>query len=538
VSFISFKSFKRRPGAQAFAFWMGAAAVTLGVGLHLPTYFLAASVGFRLCGSGASPAMIAGMLLILGGTLSAAYGLLPDDADPGVRTVAAPAEPDRDTDARCASDRLTVAHWALLGTMSLALVIDIMKPASLGFVMPGMLAEYHLSRSVIAILPLLALTGTSLGSFVWGGIADRLGRRAAILLAAIMFIGTSICGAMTSFAGNVAMCFVMGFAAGGMLPITFTLMAEMIPARHRGWLLVLLGGFGTAGGYLAASGFASLLEPHLGWRIMWFLGLPSGLLLIALNRFIPESPRFLLLHGRIDEARRILRRFNALHLLREWRAAGSSGAAHDAAAIGLFRPPFASATLALNAAAMAWGLINFGLLLWLPADLRAAGFTVAGSDALLAQSSLLALPTAAVIAAVYARCSTKWTLVTMLALCAAGLAGLWLMPQGSLALADKLLVFVTVLMIGSNGIIAVLLPYAAENYPLQIRGRGTGWVAGCTKMGGVAAQVASMSAIVPALGVAALVLAVPLLAAGAMVSRYGSETRGRVLDRGDRSFAR
>ncbi|MBV9863475.1 MAG: MFS transporter [Alphaproteobacteria bacterium] len=517
-----------RPRARACAFWAGATAVAVGVGLHLPDYFLAASTGFRLCGMGMDSAMLVGMALILAGTIAAAYGLLPPQAQPSLAVPTPLPGPEPATDP--AADRLTAAHWGLVGTLSFALIIDVMKPATLGFVIPGMLAEYGLSRSAIAILPLVALIGTSLGSFLWGGIADRLGRRAAILLGAIMFVGTSICGAMPSFAGNVAMCFMMGIAAGGMLPITFTLMAEMVPARHRGWLLVLLGGLGTAGGYLAASGLASLLEPYFGWRIMWFLGLPTGLLLIVLNQFIPESPRFLLLHGREAEAWHILQRFNAMPLLRQWSAKRVAAATGDTAASGLFRAPFAATTMALNAAAMGWGLINFGLLLWLPADLRTAGFTVAGSDVLLAQSSLLALPTAAVIAAVYARWSTKWTLVTMLALSAMGLAGLWLMQAGSPALADKLLVFVTLLMIGSNGIIAVLLPYAAENYPLEIRGRGTGWVAGCSKIGGVAAQLASMSAVVPALGPAALILALPLLLAGGLVGRFGPETRGRTLD--------
>jgi MFS family permease len=94
-----------------------------------------------------------------------------------------------------------------------------------------------------------------------------------------------------------------------MLPIAYTLLAETVPARHRGWFLVLLGGMGLLGGYFAASFCASVLEPHFGWRIMWFLGLPTGLLLIALNQFIPESPRFLLKQGRAEEARRILARF-------------------------------------------------------------------------------------------------------------------------------------------------------------------------------------------------------------------------------------
>src|SRR5690606_10094630 len=120
-------------------------------------------------------------------------------------------------------------------------------------------------------LALVALIGTTVGSIVWGRLADVFGRRAGILLSALMFIGTSICGAMPTFEWNLVMCFLMGASAGGMLPIAFTLMAETVPAAHRGWLLVALGGVGTSAGYLLASGFAAILEPLCSWRVLWLL---------------------------------------------------------------------------------------------------------------------------------------------------------------------------------------------------------------------------------------------------------------------------
>ena len=105
------------------------------------------------------------------------------------------------------------------------------------------------------------------------------------------------------------MCFLMGAAAGGMLPVTYALLAETMPSKHRGWVLVLVGGLGSVGGYLAASGCAAWLEPLYSWRVLWFLNLPTGLLLIFLNVFIPESPKFLVARGRIDEANATLRSF-------------------------------------------------------------------------------------------------------------------------------------------------------------------------------------------------------------------------------------
>ena len=147
-------------------------------------------------------------------------------------------------------------------------------------------------------MPFFALIGTVVGSVVWGVIADIYGRKASILLSAVMFVGTSICGAMPSLAWNIGMCFMMGAAAGGMLPVTYALLAEMMPSRHRGWSLVLVGGLGAVGGYFAASGLSAVLQPIFGWRILWLLNLPTGLTWSLLGGFIPESAKFLLARGR------------------------------------------------------------------------------------------------------------------------------------------------------------------------------------------------------------------------------------------------
>jgi putative MFS transporter len=468
--------------------------------------------------------MAVGMALIVGGTLAVAYGLMPRaSARAGATAILHPVT--------TGDGPLTAFHWRLMLVLAFALVIDMMKPATLGFVVPGVAKEYGLSRPVVALLPFVGLTGTAIGSYLWGFIGDRAGRRAAILLAAIMFVGTSICGAMPSFGWNLVMCFIMGLCAGGLLPLTYTLLAELVPARHRGWFLVLLGGTGLLGGYLAASVSATLLEPHFGWRIMWFLGLPTGLMLMLLNRYIPESPGFLLLHGRLEEARGIMALVDP-----SWspeREPVPTPTRQGPAVIDtrtLWRPPYAAATLTLNLAALAWGLVNYGFLLWLPANLRAQGFSVAGSDSLLMQSALLSLPTTAVAAWLYQRWSTKWTLILLSAITAAGLAGISLLRQGFPLIDANPVALIAMLMIGSGGVIAVILPYSAESYPLHVRGRATGLVAGSSKVGGIAAQCVSMAAIVPGLATAALILALPVVISAVLVQRFGAETRGRRLE--------
>ena len=288
-----------------WAFVLGVVAVTAGVLMHIPMFMMGKDMGFRLAGMPMGADMVWGMALIIGGCGVAAYGLLPRNV---AQQIAASQEivvsPPEDAP-------LTWAHWRLMGVLVIALVIDVMKPASLGFALPGMRNEYALGQATVSLFPLAALIGTVVGSIAWGALADVYGRKASILLSAVFFVGTAICGAMPSFAWNVGMCFMMGAAAGGMLPVTYALLAEMMPSKHRGWSLVLVGGLGSIGGYFAASGVSALLEPIYSWRILWLMNLPTGLILVLLGGFIPESAKFLLARGRKEEARRVMARFGA-----------------------------------------------------------------------------------------------------------------------------------------------------------------------------------------------------------------------------------
>jgi putative MFS transporter len=498
---------------NAQAFWLGAIIVTAGVLLHLPMFLMARHTGYQMVGMPMDAGMIWGMWLIMAGVALSSWGLLPKihaDASNVIERIAPPEDA-----------RLTSKHWWIAALLCLALIIDIMKPASLGFVTPGMRAEYGVDGVTVAWLPLAALIGTAIGSFAWGVLADIYGRRASILLSSVLFVGTSICGAMPGFWWNVFMCWLMGLAAGGMLPVTYALLAEIMPTRHRGWCLVLIGGIGAVGGFFAASALSALLQPVFGWRIMWFLNLPTGLILIALSPFLPESARFLQQMGRAAEARAMLARYGA-KIVHEAADAAPFEAGRAQPAVDR---PQTGITVALTLAALAWSLVNFGLLLWLPGELVEEGRSVGAASGLIAQSTLLAAPVILFSTWLYSRWSTKGSLVLMLTFMSAGLLGLLARSSG-IAWLDNPLVSLTVLVIGSCGVIAILLPYAAENYALRVRGRATGWVAGCSKLGGVLAQVLAVLGVLPAFGQAALVVVIPSVISLVLIALWGRETRG------------
>jgi putative MFS transporter len=420
-------------------------------------------------------------------------------------------------------------HLALSAILVAAIVIDVMKPATLAFVSPGAAAEYHLSPRFVALWwPLCALTGTVVGSLIWGRLADRTGRKPSLYLATLFFAATAMCGTMPSFSWNLLVCFLMGASAGGMLPLVFTLMAELLPTAHRGWLSVLVGGCGTVGGYFAASGAAYLLEPVFGWRILWLVGLPTGLLLLVLIRWIPESPRHLLRWGRRAEADAVLRRFGA-HM----EAAPAEDAGHGGArALDLLRRPYSGRLAGLGMYALGWGLVNFGFLTWLPTILRGVGMSGGQTNLLLSQSSLVAIPGVALMVWFYAR----WRTNLALAVGALGISAT-LFAIGSLqphaGTASSLLVpslgFLLAALGGSNAALSV---YSAEVFPTSLRATGAGLIAGSSKLGGVLGPpiVASIFGLAPGLLGPAWALALPLAMAGLVLWSSGQQTAGLALE--------
>lgn len=536
----------------------GVTAVTIGVALQVPDVLRMARAerSMTMTGSGAhvrmamsGKAMTIGMLLAAAGLVVAGWTVFAaarrSVAEPALGASSGTAGREAAASDRAASDRAfsdrafgELASSAGLASiqherfrpiylltcvaLTIALVIDVMKLLTLAFVLPSMREEYGMSLDAVSSLSVVALTGTAVGSIVWGVLGDRCGRRPVLLLATLIFIATSACGAMPSFGWNLLMCFLMGASAGGLLPLVFTLVAELTPASHRRWVGVSIGSVGGLGGYLAASNAARFLEPQYTWRMLWLIGLPTGLLLFALSPLIPESPGFLMRSGRPDRAEAILRRYGSRFVFAGRAEAPVAGHGGLSGVVMVLRR-YPLVTGLITVLGIVWGVVNFGFMLLLPAQLRDAGMTGGTASALLANSALYSAPALVVVVLLYAGWNARAALALFIALMAVSLAGVgyWTVSHGATWLATTC---IGMLVVSLTAVNATLLPYSADVYPAAVRATGTGLAAGATKLGGVLGP--SLVLLLIRLGgaraaVPALVLAVAGAVAALLLIRWG-----------------
>ncbi|MFL6110435.1 MAG: MFS transporter [Catenulispora sp.] len=511
-------------------FWAGILTTTTGVVLQLPMYWMARDMHFHLAGMAMTWYMELGMVLLFVGVGLTVWSLYP-------RRV-----PDRAFSrimVRALDDTpISRAHVALLLVLAAAITIDVMKTTTLAFIAPGSAAEYglrgplnpHAHALPVALYPLAGISGTTIGSLVWGWLGDRIGRRASILVSAVIFVATSTCGTMPAYWMNLLTCFAMGIGVGGLLPITFALMSETIPKRHRGWLMVLIGS-DIAGAYIIVSWLASTIAApeHYGWRMLWLIGLPSGLMLLLLNRWIPESPRFLLLHGRDEEARAVMNRYGAAV-----REGESELAVERDLATGyrlLFSRSFLGLTAAVLLLALSIGVTQYGFQQWMPSNLQKLGFSAVRSTSILRNAALIGFPFSLPIALLYGFWSTKKTVILVIAMLGASLGTFSLLGDHVADNPGLLYVLLVVPVWGISILNSVLGVYTAEVYPTVVRARGSGLSAGATKFGGVlilALVVVAVAA--PSVRLTALYAVVPMALATVALILFGPETRHRQLE--------
>ncbi|WP_304225225.1 MFS transporter [Gracilinema caldarium] len=376
----------------------------------------------------------------------------------------------------------------LLWVCGLGWAADAMEVMLVSFALPAMAAEWALSAAQKGLLATALFVGMFAGALIWGRLSDVVGRKFGFMAT----IGIdSVFGLLSAFSPNFAVFLVLrmltGFGVGGTLPVDYAVFAEFLPAKDRGKRLVLLESF-WAFGTLAAAGAAWLIVPHLGWRALFAVSALPGLLLFAVRSFVPESPRYLAVSGRGEEALRVIEtvaRRNGKELKLEASSveqATDAGQETKSRVLDLFSRELWITTLLLWAIWFFISIGYYGIFTWIPSWLRTKGFSLPAVYPYSFFMALAQLPGYFSAAYLVEKIGRRFTL------------GIYLAGSGIGALAFSLavspvgiVVSALVLSFFALGAWGALYAYTPEAYPTIIRTTGIGSASGMTRIAGMIA---------------------------------------------------
>ncbi|MFA1541435.1 MFS transporter [Actinomadura monticuli] len=214
-------------------------------------------------------------------------------------------------------DRLPWArwHWMIVVGLGTVWILDGLEVTIVGSVAarltePG--SGIHLSAGDIGLAAAIYVTGACLGALFFGQLTDRFGRKKLFILTLVVYIVATVATAFAFAPWYFFACrFVTGMGIGGEYAAINSAIDELIPARNRGRVDLAINGsywVGSAVGGLAAVLLlnTSIFAQDLGWRLAFGIGGVLGLAIMLVRRHVPESPRWLFIHGREGEAERIV----------------------------------------------------------------------------------------------------------------------------------------------------------------------------------------------------------------------------------------
>src|SRR6516164_11468803 len=220
------------------------------------------------------------------------------------------------TDIPARLDRLPWGAFHTLVAVGLGItwILNGLEVTLAGLLSPALMRSpvLNLSASQVGIANSLYLAGLVLGSLFFGWLTDGLGRKRLFFVTLLVYLlFTALTGLSWNFESLAVFRFFTGTGIGGEYAAINSTIQELIPARFRGRTDLLISGTFWIGAGIGALGSTVLLDPtimdpELGWRVAFLIGAALALIVLGIRRVIPESPRWLMTHRRLDEAEAIV----------------------------------------------------------------------------------------------------------------------------------------------------------------------------------------------------------------------------------------
>lgn len=346
-----------------------------------------------------------------------------------------------------------VSNRKLLGIAGLGWLFDAMDVGLLSFVIAALQKEWSLDAKQMAWIGSINSIGMAVGALLFGLLSDRIGRKQVFIITLLLFsIGSGLSAFATTLTVFMILRFLIGMGLGGELPVASTLVAESVPAKDRGRVVVLLESF-WAGGWLMAALISYFVIPRYGWQTAMIISAIPAFYALYLRWNLPDSPRF-----QPQQAKQPI--FEKIGTV--WSA------------------PYARSTIMLWVLWFCVVFSYYGMFLWLPSVMVMKGFTLIKSFQYVLIMTLAQLPGYFTAAWLIERAGRKFVLVTYLL--GTAISAYAFGEADALSMLIISGIFLSFFNLGAWG---ALYAYTPEQYPTAVRGTGAGMAASFGRIGGI-----------------------------------------------------
>jgi putative MFS transporter len=433
-------------------------------------------------------------------------------------------------------ERLPYSRWHISVTIILGVAIffDSFDSLALAYVLPVLIRAWHIAPEKIGGLISIANLGQAVGAFLFGWVAERIGRVPAARITIALYAAMSLaCAFAQNYDQLFWLRFLEGIGLGGEIPIASTYISEILRAEKRGASFLsyqMIFPIGLLGSALAGA----WVVPAFGWQWMFIIGAVPAVIALVLRRFCPESPRWLASKGRLDEADAVLTKIerivsrNGAEPLPPPQPITVQPEGSRSRWQELFQGRYLGRTLLVWIVWASVYIISYGLNGWIPTIYREV-FHLSLQQSL---NYSIAVPAGSVIGSIICAFTIDWTgrrlwFIGSFFLLAAGLIQLWVSGASS---AMGMLIGYGFCSMWTGSIAMSIFLYTAEIYPTRMRALGVAWSSFWLR---AAATVGPLIVgfVLPRLGINGVFLVFSIFAlTGCVAAVFMIETRKRVLE--------
>ncbi|QII48036.1 MFS transporter [Bacillus paralicheniformis] len=394
-----------------------------------------------------------------------------------------------------------VSERRLLGIAGLGWLFDAMDVGILSFIIAALHAEWKLTPQEMSWIGSVNSIGMAVGAFVFGLLADRVGRKYVFMITLLFFsIGSGLSALTTTLWAFLVLRFFVGMGLGGELPVASTLVSETVAPERRGRVVVLLESF-WAFGWLAAALISYFIIPAYGWQIALLITAIPAIYALYLRIALPDSPKY----EKLAQERKPT-------VMENVKSVWSRNYARPTAMLWIV-----------------WFCVVFsyyGMFLWLPSVMVMKGFSMIKSFEYVLIMTLAQLPGYFSAAWLIEKAGRKMVLTVYLL--GTAVSAYFFGSADSLALLLASGMFLSFFNLGAWG---ALYAYTPEQYPTSIRGTGAGMAAGFGRIGGILGPllVGYLVARGTEISMIFLIFCVAVVAAVAAIFFMGTETKQKEL---------